>query len=110
MARLHRYWIEFKAPQTKSETEITGVWWLLGYGEGRFGCGVSAYTLDDALWIVQQDVFGGEPLPELEQITEDIDVSTLEAFNNPHFQNNFGVPVWRGVWFPKYFESTTKTR
>jgi hypothetical protein len=84
--------------------------WLLAYEGRRFGCGVTAYTLEDALWIAQRDVFSGEPLPEVERVIEDVDIPKLEAFNNPHLRNNFGAPIWRGVWFPMYFQSTTETR
>jgi len=36
------------------------------------GCGVSGYTLDDALWIVQEVAFGDEKMPEQIQATENV--------------------------------------
>jgi hypothetical protein len=102
MVRLHRYWVELKAPETRPEAHSR--LWLLrfGLGERRFGCGVTAYTPEDALWLIQRDVFRGKPLPEVEKVIEDVDVSTLDAFNDPHLKSNFGVPIWRGIWFPNY--------
>jgi hypothetical protein len=61
------------------------------------GCGVSGYDYDDALIIVKQRVFDGAELPTIEQVIEDVDISTLDE---NHILPNMGNANLRGVWFP----------
>ena len=80
-----RYWIKFD----------------LAIGVPAFtstlGCGVTAYDLSDALALLQETVFSGGPLPDVAEVTEDVDVSTLDP---GHVLPNMRPPVARGVWFP----------
>jgi hypothetical protein len=71
---------------------------------------VTAYTLEDALSLVQENVFRGNSLPEVKAVIEDVDIGALDAFNDPHHRNNFGVPTWRGIWFPSFFQSSRDPR
>jgi hypothetical protein len=48
--------------------------------------------------LLRQQVFDGGPLPPTRRVIEDVDVSTLDA---GHVRPNMGVPVWRGVWWPR---------
>lgn len=82
---LRRYWIEFY-PSTEQPP--------LGL---RLGCGVTAYDESDALGLIQTRVFGGAPLPDIAQITPDVNISTLDE---KHVRPNMGVCSRRGVWFP----------
>ncbi|WPV00060.1 hypothetical protein SNE26_29035 [Mucilaginibacter sp. cycad4] len=78
-----RYWFEFEF----SHNIPPG----LGYG-----CGITAYSYDDALGILSRDVFKGG-IPTIKNLTENIDVSTLDA---GHVLPNILPPTSRGVWFP----------
>jgi len=79
---LHRYWLEF-APE---EGVPLGLGW---------GCGVTAFDLRDAVQLVTV-MLGVDP-PEPVKVTEDVDVSTLDA---GHVLPNMYPPNERGVWFP----------
>ena len=81
LARLHRFWFSFEGLPPFSVLNV--------------GCGVTAYTYDDALQILKGRVFK-QSLPACSVIT-DIDVSTLDE---NHVRPNMGVVTQRGVWFP----------
>jgi hypothetical protein len=82
---LRRYWIEFE--------DTTGTFTAPRWPKV---CGVTAYSLDDALRVIR-DRFGLRTAqPGIRQLIEDVDVSTLDA---KHVLPNIGVVVWRGVWF-----------
>jgi hypothetical protein len=85
--KLRRYWFEFDAPKEHPHA-----------AEIVMGCGVTAYHEDDAVVLLRQQMFEGDPLPPIRRVIEDIDVSTLDE---NHIRPNMGVPVWRGVWFPR---------
>jgi hypothetical protein len=100
---LHRYWIQLaESPRERGATPST---W-----PGRT-CGVTAYTEDDALRLVAQRVYGGA-LPAVVWVTEDVDLSRRGALWNADLNlpdwiltghlgtGMWGVPIWRGVWFP----------
>ncbi|MGK2950143.1 MAG: hypothetical protein ACSLFP_16350 [Acidimicrobiales bacterium] len=78
---LRRYWLTFESEQTPVE---------LGHG-----CGVTAFDLDDALDLVAERI--GSTVPAPSSVTEDVDVSTLDA---GHVLPNMLPPNERGVWFP----------
>lgn len=84
---LHRYWIEFSG----EEPALTA-----RYGLG-LGCGVTAYSVEDALSVVRTCIFQEGPMPAAHQVTEDVDVRHLDA---GHVLPNMSEPVARGVWFP----------
>lgn len=78
---LHRYWLRFAPAPFRLQA----------------GCGVTAFSLDDALGLVQDKLLNGKPLPKLIEHVEDIDISTLDA---GHVLPNMEEPVTRGIWFP----------
>jgi hypothetical protein len=84
MGILRRYWLRFAEQQPLP----TGV---------RLGCGVTALSVEDALRIVQKDVFQGAILPPVGEILEDVDISMLDQ---DHVAPNMEEPASRGVWFP----------
>jgi hypothetical protein len=59
-------------------------------------CGVTAFKFDDALWLMQELVFKDAPMPPIQSLIEDVDVSTLDQ----HVRPNILAPIWRGFWFP----------
>jgi hypothetical protein len=85
MSLLHRYWLrfDFTAPFP---------------GAVGLGCGVTAFSAEDALNIVQAEVFQGAPLPPIVEMIHDVDVRTLDQ---GHVIPNMEEPVSRGVWFPR---------
>lgn len=85
-AMLIRYWIKFELPDVSSTN----------FGIG-YGCGVTAHNWDDALNLLREKLFEEHPIPPINSVIEDIDVSTLD---HGHVIPNMGVPVVRGVWFP----------
>lgn len=84
MTLLHRYWLRFDLQDPRPSVL-------------RVGCGVTAFSREDALSLVRQEVFGGAALPPVVEIVEDVDVSALDA---GHILPNMEEPVSRGVWFP----------
>lgn len=84
MTILRRYWFTFSSIEP--------------YNPLRLGCGVTAYSYEDAISILLQTVFVGQNEPQIDKVVEDIDVSTLDQ---KHVIPNMDPPVWRGVWFPK---------
>jgi len=85
---LHRYWIKF----TGSPEDL----WPC-----QMGCGVTAYDEEDALRLIQERIFQEKPLPPVQKIDTDIDLSTLDP---SHILPNIGVPIRRGIWFPMGFD------
>lgn len=73
---LHRYW--FKTPT-------------------RFGIGVTAYSVEDARTLIDNEVksrgLNAEELP----VIEDVDIRDLDQ---NHVILNMGSPNFRGIWFP----------
>jgi hypothetical protein len=63
----------------------------------RLGCGVTAFTYDDALSLLKAEIFGVAANPPIATCIEDIDVSTLDA---GHVIPNMGDVTVRGIWFP----------
>ena len=78
-ARLRYFW--FKSPQL----------------EYRLGYGVTAWTEEDAVSLLREKVFGGDPLPDGLKMAADIDLSQLDR----HVTPNMSPPIFRGIWFPQ---------
>ena len=83
---LRRFWFIFQF--NANEAAPGG----LGYG-----CGVTAFDLNDALALLRSRVFKKGTIPEIRELVEDVDVSTLDP---GHVLPNMGPPNLRGVWFP----------
>lgn len=87
---LHRYWFEFDL--AVGQPSPMGV---------RTGCGVTAFSHEDALALLRERVFNTVSLPRVRKTIEDVDVSTLDA---DHVLPNMGTVTTRGVWFPRGYE------
>lgn len=83
---LRRFWFQFDLPQAQAQ--------LVSYG---LGCGVTAYDYEDAVALIKERVFKDTEMPDIRNVVEDVDVSTLDAKD---VKPNMGMPVFRGVWFP----------
>jgi hypothetical protein len=89
MKFLTRYWFEFDI-----EPDPPYPSWL------RKGCGVTAYNYDDAVQLLNERIFTDLPMPDVRQVIEDVDISTLDT---AHVLPNMDIPVGRGIWFPRGF-------
>jgi hypothetical protein len=81
--KLHRFWFQF---ENLPESIPLGL-----------GCGVSAWTQDDALNILNETVLRGLEGVEIVSVEEDVDVQTLDQ---DHIVRNMGDVTMRGIWFP----------
>lgn len=61
---------------------------------GHYGFGVTAFTLNDAFFLLEAEGF---LLDRITEVIVDVDVSTLDA---RHVLPNSGPSCFRGVWFP----------
>ena len=82
-----RYWFEFEYDPDDHNFPV----------RLRHGCGVTAEDYDDAVAIVRERVFDGQPLPPITNMVEDVDIATLDG---NYVLPNMGLPLIRGVWFP----------
>ncbi len=82
---LHRYW--FSLGNTPKCNPL------------GFGCGITAFTHQDAVEILHSKVFAkleGQA-PTIDYVIEDLDVGDLDQ---GHVIPNMGMVLVRGVWFP----------
>jgi hypothetical protein len=87
---LTRFWIHFDMSNWDVETVVSRYLYR--------GCGVTAYSLDDAMQILKTELFENTRMPPVKEVITNIDVSTLDE---GHIIPNMGIPVDRGVWFPR---------
>jgi hypothetical protein len=89
MIKLTRYWFEFDIDVIE-EGLPPGI---------AMGCGLTAFSYEDALFILQNNIFIGKQIPPLKRYIEDIEISTLEP---GHVLPNIIMPSFhRGVWYPQ---------
>ena len=80
-----------------SDSILIPFWIVPPSKHGPLGFGVTAYSLADALHIIES---AGYSLPEDRstlRVTEKIRVSDLDE---PHVVRNMGAIVVRGIWYP----------
>jgi len=76
-------------------------WFVLPPGTpGAFGCGVTAFSVEDSRFLIGRDMLRGGPVPQELELIEDVDVSTLDP---GHVIPNMEEPVSRGIRFPRGF-------
>ena len=85
---LTRYWIRFTPPSSGGHMRFREV-------------GVTAWTIDDALQLLQNNLFRGKDVPEIASLVEGVDVSTLDE---KHVLKNMNPPNMRGIWYPRGFQ------
>jgi hypothetical protein len=89
---LKRYWFTFAL--TLADEHPSGT---------LMGCGITAFSKEDALDLLKRRVFQEGPLPTIKSLIEDVDVSALDAGHVlPHMHS----PSERGVWFPIGYETS----
>lgn len=84
--QLRRFWFEFDPAEEKEPSARV-----------LRECGVTAYSYEDAIALLEDHVFVDAGLPQISQVTEDVDVSLLDQ---DHIVPNMGIVSDRGVWFP----------
>ena len=84
---LNRYWFIFKCPPDCHPLNM--------------GCGVTAYNYDDAITIIDKEIFSVCQSLEVDYCKKDIDISSLDK---NHIIPNMEPVVWRGIWFPKGYK------
>ena len=82
------YWIKFKSASARGSG-----------GEGIYG--VTALDRDDALRLLASSIFARGPLPEVEEIFEDVDLSECDGFL---FCSEAYVPFRRHIWHPHGYD------
>jgi hypothetical protein len=84
--KLRRFWAEF---------ELSGLEYIpAGIA---IGCGVTAFSFDDAMGLIRDSIFAGHDMPLIARFVEDVDIRSLDQ---NHVVPNMGVPSRRGIWFP----------
>jgi hypothetical protein len=83
---LHRFWFEFLNSHPQ------------GLPPGlRMGCGITAFSEEDAVEILREKVFQKEEIAPITKKIIDVNVSLLDP---GHILPNIENPAARGVWFP----------
>jgi hypothetical protein len=82
-----------------NDNPILRRFWFRLEGSRELGYGVTAWTEEDAAFLIRYFFFKGGPLPKA-IVTADVDVPTLDA---GHVLPNMESPNWRGVWYPRGF-------
>ncbi len=88
MVKLVRFWFEFEKNTDFLDSEL------------KLGCGVSAYTKDDAHNLLKKKIFVDQEIPKITNIIENVDVNKLDE---GHVVRRMGIVSNRGVWFPKHY-------
>jgi hypothetical protein len=83
MIKLRKFWFEFTRIDEPTPLNL--------------GCGVTAYTKDDAEMLVKSKIFADHEMPEICNIIDDVEFGQLEQ---QHVAPNIGNMFIRGVWFP----------
>lgn len=88
---LRRYWFEFEPPPMEDLPPGT-----IRLGpDSPYGCGVTAYTREDAEHLMYTRLGKFIPIPPVRRVIEDVDISTIDVLRHCRV-----IPVWRGVWYP----------
>lgn len=70
----------------------------------NLGVGITAYSLDDARWILDRVIKDHMLNVEIKEIIEGVDIRSL---HQGKVIPNMNPPNFRGVWFPKLNENLT---
>jgi len=83
-SRLHMFWFRFEALPKPTAVNL--------------GCGVTAYSREDALNLLRKHVFGANGPPPIIDCIEDVGLDQIEQ---KHARPNIGDTSRRGIWFPQ---------
>ncbi|HYF03114.1 MAG TPA: hypothetical protein VEC36_07050 [Patescibacteria group bacterium] len=85
--KLHKYWFIFDRNSLKE----------LDYCEYLFQFGITAFTYEDAVYLLKTHVFKNG-MPEIVEYKEDVDIRDLDQ---GHIIPNMLPPNVRGIWYPQ---------
>ena len=88
--KLIRYWFEFEIQNVFEFPPGIGI-----------GCGVTAFDVDDAIQIMDKNIFPQARRPLIVIQIENIDISKLDQ---QHVIPNVANVTKRGIWFPLGYE------
>ncbi|MCB0514605.1 MAG: hypothetical protein R2798_01105 [Chitinophagales bacterium] len=63
----------------------------------RYGCGITAYSYEQAIFLLNEKVFRNQDIPNTFECIENVDISTLDQ---GHVIPNMKAPIFFGIWFP----------
>lgn len=84
---LKRFWFEFNIDNPFEYPTGTVI-----------GCGVTAFSYEDAISLLQEKVFKNNVIPKIKKTVEDVDLRNLDPL---HVLPNISPVIYRGVWFPQ---------
>jgi hypothetical protein len=84
MRKLRKFWFRFETIPKPTAINL--------------GCGVTAYTRDDAVGLLRDYVFGANGPPPIIECIEDVEMDQIEQ---EHARPNAGDTEIRGIWFPQ---------
>jgi hypothetical protein len=67
------------------------------------GCGVTAFSREDAQTLVLERVFHSQRLPPIKRFIEDVDTASLDP---NHLAPNVGDPTHSGIWLPLGYDES----
>lgn len=62
--------------------------------------GVTAYSMDDVIFLLKEQLFRKEEMPRIKNVIENIQPKDLDQ---NHVVPNMGPITERGVWYPNFF-------
>jgi hypothetical protein len=87
VSALRQFWFRFEPFPTPTAINL--------------GCGVTAFSREDALALLRERVFGANGSPPLVEVIDDIARTALDP---KHVLPNLGKLEQRGVWFPQGYD------
>ncbi|WP_147414346.1 hypothetical protein [Sphingomonas gilva] len=84
MTALRTFWIDFEKLDKPTPLNL--------------GCGVSAFSREEAIGLIQRYIFGNRTMPVILNIIDDVKLSDLDK---KHVAPNIGSTSVRGIWFPQ---------
>jgi hypothetical protein len=76
---------------------LLNTYWIKSSSTAGFGFGVTAYSREDAFWLLGEAGYALQPDDPGVEIAEGIKTSDLEQ---NHVVPNIGPLLFRGVWYP----------
>ena len=104
---LHAYWIVFEPAPDGGQTFISVTRAGADHHFPR-AIGVTAFTLDDALSILDEELFIDGSRPPLQRVVENVELDQLQELAReagqpswlPEGDARFATTLFRGIWFP----------
>lgn len=86
---MKRFWFEFEKNNLEN--------YPFGFG---YGCGVTAFSREDAISILKEKLFNTIEMPNIKKCIENVNINDLDQ---GHVIPNMNPPNERGIWFPQIY-------